>query len=256
MLEILKKGLVVLRPVTIPEGFTRNQIAGVLAAKGLADKKRFLELTEDKELLRQYAVPGPSLEGYLFPDTYHFSRGTPTLVIIDTMVKRFRQVVAPSMEKTQGTGMTFQDLVTLASIVEKETSRPEERPLIASVFLNRLKLGMRLESDPTVIYGIENFDGDLKKKNLTEKTPYNTYVINGLTPGPIANPGLDSIKAVMDPAKTDYLYFVSKNDGSHHFSRSLAEHNRAVDRYQKRRGKSPKKPLDRLSCIQYTEPAK
>jgi UPF0755 protein len=109
------------------------------------------------------------------------------------------------------------------------------------VFLNRLKLGMRLESDPTVIYGIENFDGDLKKKDLTEKTPYNTYVIHGLTPGPIANPGLESIKAVMDPARTDYLYFVSRNDGSHQFSKTLAEHNRAVEIYQKRKGKTPEK---------------
>jgi len=241
LLEILRKGLVILHPVTIPEGFTRDQIADVLAAKGLADKKRFLELTEDKALLRQYGISGPSLEGYLFPDTYHFSRGTPTLAVLDTMVKRFKQVVAPLMEKTQGTGMTFEELVTLASIVEKETGRPEERPLIASVFLNRLRLGMRLESDPTVIYGIEKFDGDLKKKDLARKTPYNTYVIYGLTPGAIANPGLESIKAVVDPEKTDYLYFVSRNDGSHQFSKSLAEHNRAVEIYQKRKGKTPKK---------------
>jgi UPF0755 protein len=237
LLEILRKGLVILHAVTIPEGFTRDQIADLLEAKGLADKKRFLELTQDKALLQQYGISGPSLEGYLFPDTYHFSRGTPTLAIIDTMVRRFRQEVTPLMERAQGTGMKFEDVVILASIVEKETGRPEERPLIASVFLNRLRLGMRLESDPTVIYGIGNFDGDLKKKDLAERTPYNTYVIHGLTPGPIANPGLDSIKAVINPARTDYLYFVSKNDGSHHFSRTLAEHNRAVEMYQKKREK-------------------
>ena len=241
LLEILRKGLVILHPVTIPEGFTRDQIADALAAKGLADKKRFLELTEDKALLRQYGVSGPSLEGYLFPDTYYFSRGTPTLAVLDTMVKRFKQVVVPLMEKTQGKGMKFEELVTLASIVEKETGRPEERPLIASVFLNRLRLGMRLESDPTVIYGTEKFDGDLKKKDLAQKTPYNTYVIYGLTPGPIANPGLESIKAVVDPARTDYLYFVSRNDGSHQFSKTLAEHHRAVEIYQKRKGKMPEK---------------
>lgn len=241
MIEILRKGLVILHPVTIPEGFTRDQIADALAAKGLAGKRRFLELTQDKALLRQYGISGPSFEGYLFPDTYHFSRGTPALAILDTMVKRFKQVVAPLMEVSQGTGMKFEEVVILASIVEKETGRPEERPLIASVFLNRLRLGMRLESDPTVIYGMENFDGDLKKKDLADKTPYNTYVIHGLTPGPIANPGLESIKAVMNPARTDYLYFVSKNDGSHHFSKTLAEHNRAVEMYQKRKGKSPEK---------------
>ena len=241
LLEILRKGLVILHSVTIPEGFTIDQIADALAAKGLAEKKRFLELTQDKALLRQYGISGPSFEGYLFPDTYHFSRGTPTLAILDTMVKRFKQMVTPLMDKSQGPGMKFEEVVILASIVEKETGRPEERPLIASVFLNRLKLGMRLESDPTVIYGIENFDSDLKKKDLMDKTPYNTYVIHGLTPGPIANPGLESIKAVMDPAKTDYLYFVSKNDGSHHFSKTLAEHNRAVEIYQKRKGKTPEK---------------
>jgi len=241
MMEILRKGLVILHPVTIPEGFTRDQIADALAAKGLADKRRFLELTQDKALLRQYGISGPSFEGYLFPDTYHFSRGTPALAILDTMVKRFKQVVTPLMEVSQRTGMKFEEVVILASIVEKETGRPEERPLIASVFLNRLRLGMRLESDPTVIYGIENFDGDLKKKDLADKTPYNTYVIHGLTPGPIANPGLESIKAVMDPARTDYLYFVSKNDGSHHFSKTLAEHNRAVEIYQKRKGKTSEK---------------
>jgi UPF0755 protein len=241
VLEILRKGLVILHPVTIPEGFTRDQIADALAAKGLAERKRFLELTQDKALLQQYGISGPSFEGYLFPDTYHFSRGTPASAILDAMVKRFKQVASPLMEKAQGPGMTFREVVILASIVEKETARPEERPLIASVFLNRLRLGMRLESDPTVIYGIENFDGDLKKKDLAEKTPYNTYVIHGLTPGPIANPGLESIKAVLDPARTDYLYFVSKNDGSHHFSKTLAEHNRAVEIYQKRKGKPAEK---------------
>jgi UPF0755 protein len=241
LLEILRKGLVILHAVTIPEGFTRDQIADLLEAKGLADKRRFLELTQDKALLRQYGISGPNFEGYLFPDTYHFSIGTPTLTIIDTMVRRFRQTLTPIMEQAQATGMKFEDVVTLASIVEKETGRPEERPLIASVFLNRLRLGMRLESDPTVIYGIENFDGDLKKKDLAEKTPYNTYVIHGLTPGPIANPGLDSIKAVINPARTDYLYFVSKNDGSHQFSKTLVEHNRAVEMYQKKRDRRPEK---------------
>ena len=129
--------------------------------------------------------------------------------------------------------MSMSEIVTLASIVEKETGRPEERPIIASVFLNRLKRGMRLESDPTVIYGLERFDGNLRKKDLAQESPYNTYVIRGLTPGPICSPGLEAIKAVIFPAKTDYLYFVSKNDGSHQFSKTLSEHNRAVERYQK-----------------------
>lgn len=133
--------------------------------------------------------------------------------------------------------MSMGEIVTLASIVEKETGRREERALIASVFLNRLKRGMRLESDPTVIYGLERFDGDLRKKDLAQKSPYNTYLVHGLTPGPICSPGLESIKAVIFPAKTEYVYFVSKNDGSHHFSKTLSEHNRAVEKYQKRKGK-------------------
>jgi UPF0755 protein len=173
------------------------------------------------------------LEGYLFPDTYQFGRGISPSLIIDAMVKRFWQMVGPLTDRAKETGMTMQEIVTLASIVEKETGQPSERPLIASVFLNRLKSGMRLESDPTVIYGLENFDGNLRKKDLVQRSPYNTYVIHGLTPGPICNPGLESIKAVIFPAKTDYLYFVSKNDGSHHFSRTLSEHNQAVERYQK-----------------------
>ena len=241
LIEILRKGMAILYPVTIPEGFSRDQIAEALAAKGIVDKEEFLKATEDTTLLRQYGISGPSFEGYLFPDTYHFLRGMPNSAVLDTMVKRFRQAVAPLTEKAQSTGMTLEEVVTLASIVEKETGRPEERRLIASVFLNRLRLGMRLESDPTVIYGIENFDGDLKKKDLAEKTPYNTYVIHGLTPGPIANPGLEALEAVIDPAKSDYLFFVAKNDGSHHFSKTLAEHNRAVEIYQKRKGKKPSK---------------
>jgi UPF0755 protein len=135
----------------------------------------------------------------------------------------------------------MEQVVTLASIVEKETGLAQERPMIASVFLNRLKKRMRLESDPTVIYGLEDFTGNLKKRHLTQPTPYNTYVIRGLPPGPIASPGKKAIEAVLSPADTDYLYFVSKNDGSHHFSKTLSEHNRAVQKYQKKRRRRPAK---------------
>jgi UPF0755 protein len=159
------------------------------------------------------------------------------------MVGRFWQVVNPLKERMDKVGMKLQEVITLASIVEKETGLAEERSTIASVFLNRLKKGMRLESDPTVIYGIKDFGGNLTRKDLNKATPYNTYVIRGLPPGPIANPGLEAIRAVLYPAKTDYLYFVSKNDGSHHFSKTLSEHNKAVQIYQKdrrrRRGKTP-----------------
>ncbi len=236
ILEKLCKGLVVLHTVTIPEGFTVEQIAELLSSKGLVQKDLFLSLARNPDVLRAHGVSASSLEGYLFPDTYHFSRGLQPSAVIDAMVKRFWQKVDPLREKADAIGMKMEEVVILASIVEKETGNPKERPAIASVFLNRLRRGMRLESDPTVIYGLRDFDGNLRKKDLAQETPYNTYVIRGLTPGPIACPGLDAIKAVLYPAETDYLYFVSKNDGSHHFSKTLAEHNRAVGTYQKKKG--------------------
>ncbi|MBW1996556.1 MAG: endolytic transglycosylase MltG [Deltaproteobacteria bacterium] len=232
--EKLTKGMILTHPVTIPEGFTRAQIARLLATKGLVDERKFLSLTSDPSLLEDFGISGPSLEGYLYPDTYHFGKGISGLSIIETMVKRFWQMVGPLKKRVEERGMTLSEVITLASIVEKETGLGEERPIIASVFLNRLKKGMRLESDPTVIYGIENFSGNLTRKDLARRTPYNTYVIRGLPPGPIANPGLESIMAVLYPAETDYLYFVSRNDGSHHFSKTLTEHNKAVRLYQKR----------------------
>jgi len=237
ILEKLRLGRILTHSVTIPEGATREQIADLLQEKDLARRDVFLSLTEDPAVLKKYDLPGLSLEGYLFPDTYHFGRGIPPSMIIDSMLKRFRQMVGPLGDQAEETGMGMEEIVILASIVEKETGHPDERSLIASVFLNRLRQGMRLQSDPTVIYGLENFDGKIRKKDLLEKTPYNTYVIHGLTPGPICNPGLESIKAVISPATSDYLYFVSRNDGSHHFSKTLSEHNRAVDRYQRRKGK-------------------
>jgi UPF0755 protein len=161
--------------------------------------------------------------------------------IVEVMVKHFWEVIGPLREKIEQSGMTIEEVITLASIVEKETGRAEERPIIASVFLNRLKKKMRLETDPTVIYGIKDFSGNLKKKHLTQRTPYNTYVIRGLPPGPIANPGKEAIEAVLFPATTDYLYFVSKNDGSHYFSKTLVEHNKAVQKYQKKRRRRHKK---------------
>ncbi len=151
------------------------------------------------------------------------------------MVERFRNIVTPFETQLRDSGMTIEQVITLASMVEKETGSPEERPVIARVFLNRLDKNMRLESDPTVIYGISNFNGNLTKKDLKDKTPYNTYWIRGLPPGPIANPGLAAITAVLNPAKGNYYYFVSKNNGTHYFSETLEEHNRAVRRFQKNR---------------------
>ena len=234
ILNILSKGVIITHPVTIPEGFTIRQIAEGIEKKGLGNRAEFLALAEDPEVMRGYGISGPSLEGYLYPDTYRFGRSQPAVLIIDVMVKRFFNIISPFRQRIEASGMTLQQVITLASLIEKETGQSRERPLIASVFLNRLKKGMRLESDPTVIYGIKNFGGNLTRKDLSKPTPYNTYVIKGLPLGPIANPGKEAIKAVLYPADTDYLYFVSKNDGSHHFSKTLAEHNRAVKIYQKR----------------------
>jgi UPF0755 protein len=237
IMEKLTRGAIITHAITIPEGFTKEQIAEILDIKGLVNKQQFLSLTDDPVVLKQYSIPGPSLEGYLYPDTYHFARGISASTAIGTMVKRFWNVFSPMKERVAHLGMKMIDVITLASIVEKETGRPEERPTIASVFLNRLKRKMRLESDPTVIYGLPDFSGNLRKKDLSKHTPYNTYVIRGLPPGPIANPGLEAIKAVLYPAKTDYLYFVSKNNGTHYFSKTLSEHNKAVEIYQKKRRK-------------------
>lgn len=241
ILDKLTRGLVMTHAVTLPEGLTRVQIADILSEKGLADSRAFLSLTEDAGIVKKYGLPGRDLEGFLYPDTYQFARGLSPGTLIDVMIRRFLEVVDPLGDAVEQSGMRLDQVVTLASIVEKETGLAVERPLIASVFLNRLKRGMRLESDPTVIYGLSGFNGNLTRKDLRRLTPYNTYIIRGLPPGPIANPGIASISAVLYPARTKYLYFVSKNDGSHHFSKTLAEHNRAVNYYQKKRGKTPPK---------------
>lgn len=231
---ILTSGAVKTHPLTVPEGLTVQTIAGLFATKGLVDKEEFLSLAMDKGFAESHNIDGPSTEGYLFPDTYVLSKGMGARQILDLMINRFWQVFN-SLVQGRDLPMSIREIVTLASIVEKETGLAEERPVIASVFLNRLKKRMRLESDPTVIYDLKDFDGNLTKKHLQAPSPYNTYRHLGLPPGPIANPGRASLEAVLNPAQTSYLYFVSKNDGSHFFSSTLKEHNRAVVRYQKRR---------------------
>ncbi len=236
--NILSTGAIKTYTLTIPEGLTAKQIANLLAKKNLVNISEFISLVMDKTLATSYHIDGTNLEGYLFPDTYVISRDTGARELIDLMIKRFQKIftaLIKDQESTTGRLLPAKDIVTLASIVEKEGGLAEEKPIIASVFLNRLKKRMRLESDPTVIYGLNNFDGNLKKKDLRTPGPYNTYLNYGLPPGPIANSGRESLMAVVHPAETDYLYFVAKNDGSHYFSATLSEHNKAVYRYQKRR---------------------
>ena len=238
ILRALAAGATVRWSVTIPEGSNIYQLADILAAGGWGERTLFLELMHDQEILARHGVRAASLEGYLFPDTYQLVRGQNPREIIGLMVERGKKVRQELGDlRDNPMGLSPHEVLTLASIVEKETAAPEERPLIARVFLNRLRQGMRLQTDPTVIYGLADFDGNLTKKDLETPTPYNTYQINGLPPGPIANPGRAAIAAVLHPASESYLYFVSKNDGTHYFSHDLAEHNQAVLRYQKGGGK-------------------
>ena len=183
------------------------------------------------------------LEGYLFPDTYEVPQsGTtaPEKALVRRMTQRFREVVGPQLTRQPRT-LSVRQIVTLASIVEMETGRPEERPQIAAVFLNRLHRGMPLQTDPSVIYALKaagRWDGNIRRKDLDLDSPYNTYRYPGLPPGPIACPGREAIQAVLQPAESRALYFVSRNDGTHQFSDTLEEHNRAVDRYQKKKART------------------
>jgi len=222
--------------VTIPEGKTVKEIAAILADKGLGTAESFLCLNTDPAFLDRWGLPPQGMEGYLFPDTYYLSRFAMPEEILGKMIERFYRVFTPAMyRQAEGTNMSPHEVVTLASLVEKETGAAAERPLVSAVFHNRLKKGMLLQCDPTVIYGIENFNGNLTRLHLRTPTPYNTYVIPGLPPGPIANPGLHSMLATLHPADRPYLYFVGKGDGTHEFSSDLASHNRAVQQFQKRR---------------------
>jgi UPF0755 protein len=235
ILETLMSGRVVLHPVTIPEGYTVTQIADTFAQKGLADRGEFIRLARDAEFIRSLNVTAPTLEGYLFPDTYQIAKGTSAKDIIGTMVDGVRRVFTPELQaRAREINMTMHQVLTLASVVEKETGVDTERELVATVFHNRLRKNIPLQSDPTVIYALSEFDGNLRKRDLSYDSPYNTYRHAGLPPGPIANPGEQAIRAALYPAPAPYLYFVSRNDGTHQFSATLAEHNQAVERYQRR----------------------
>jgi len=235
-MEVMRKlisGAVVQTAVTIPEGLTMQEIAAQLEAQGLMPARAFLAATDDPTIRAEVGVGAPSLEGYLFPSTYYVSRRTKPSELVRRMVHQFQESTRTlDWSRAAEWKLSHHQIVTLASIIEKETARNDERPLIASVFYNRLKRRMPLQSDPTVIYALDDFDGNLRRVDLQVASPYNTYRVAGLPPGPIANPGLASLEAALHPAGSDYLYFVSKNDGSHFFSSTLAEHQKAVAKYQ------------------------
>jgi UPF0755 protein len=225
-----------LHPLTVPEGLTLRAIVALLAAAGFGAEESFLCLLDDPFFLASEDLPAAGAEGYLFPDTYAFPLATPQERILRTMVRRFREVTGPTFAiRAAALGLSEHDAVTLASLIEEETARPEERRLVAAVFLNRLRSGMPLQSDPTVLYGREGSDRSLSRADLRRPTPYNTYTIPGLPPAPIASPGRAALEAAVDPAPADYLYFVARGDGTHEFTTTLSDHHAAVARHRRHR---------------------
>jgi UPF0755 protein len=238
VLAKLVRGEIVTYPVTIIEGLTLTETAATLAAAGFGSQETFLETMRDPRPIADLDPTARDLEGYLFPDTYRFARGTTEAQIVDAMVTTFRRLYEESVTPllTDDDERTLRQIVTLASIVEREAQLDEERPVIAGVYAHRLRRRMPLQADPTVIYALSlagEYDGNLRRDDLKFDSPYNTYVYSGLPPGPIASPGLASLQAAAAPADVPYLYFVSRNDGSHVFAETLREHNRNVHEWQK-----------------------
>ncbi len=234
ILRHLLEGKVLLHEVTVPEGLAIAQTALLFSQAGFGKADSFIEAAEDRKLLDRFGIKGKNAEGYLMPETYRFPKSASPAEIISKMISTFLEKVEPIKLRNQpDSSLRFGEIITLASIIEKETGNKDEYRLISSVFHNRLKKGMRLQADPTVIYGLPDFDGNIRKKDLRYDSPYNTYRYRGLPPGPISNPGLPAIEAAYNPAETDYLYFVAtKSEGRHYFSSNLREHNRAVAKYQ------------------------
>jgi UPF0755 protein len=241
ILDKLVRGEIKSYTVTLPEDITVNDVAKRLLADKLINEKEFMALAVDKEFLGSLGIEAESIEGYLFPETYQFDRSMTTREVIRVIVRQFWIEIKPEMRsRAEKIGLTLNEWLTLASIIGKESGNKDEKPLISAVFHNRLKRGMKLQSDPTAVYHLEQAGTPVKtvlRSHLKTNTPHNTYLIDGLPPGPIANPGIDSLQAALYPANVNYLYFVSKNDGSHQFSASLDVHNEAVSKYQINRQK-------------------
>ncbi len=237
----LTDGTGLIRTVTIPEGYSIADIAPVLARALGVDQDSVLAATRDSALRERLDVPTPTLEGYLFPDTYAFADGTTPRVAVQVMVKRFEQVWDPAWnQRLEQLALSRHDILALASIVEKEAKLPTERPVIAAVYLNRLRSGMRLQADPTVQYALGRHSARLYYKDLRVDSPYNTYEHSGLPPGPIASPGRASIVAALNPAAVPYRYFVAHTDGHHEFHVDYRSHERAVAAVRRERDAAAK----------------
>lgn len=231
--DILAKmlsGDVYQRLFALPEGYSSYQAAEMLEKRGIFGKETFLAACRDPKLLAELGIGASSAEGYLFPGSYNILPGRTEREVVREMVLRQRAFLDASL-KGSGKGLSREKLLTLASMVEKEAVLPAEKPLIAAVFQNRLTKGMRLQSDPTALYGIRAFAGKVSRQDILRPTPYNTYLIPGLPPGPIGNPGKEAIQAVLSHPPVPYLYFVARGDGSHQFSTDLPSHNQAVRKY-------------------------
>lgn len=236
LLDTLVRGDILTHRIVIPEGTSSREIGYILEKADILNAETFYQAAHDKKIIQKLGFDTVSLEGYLFPDTYYFSKKTTAEKILQQMTRQFRAVYDDSfVKKAAELGMTQGEVITLASIIEKETGTASERATISGVFHNRLKRKMRLQSDPTVIFSLPHFDGNIRRKDLMYNSPYNTYRVKGLPPGPISNPGRESIYAALYPADVDYIFFVAKNNGEHQFSVTLREHNRAVRRYQLRK---------------------
>lgn len=236
VLDVLQKGEEVRYKVTFPEGYNYKDMAKALSAIPFFTADKFLAIVSDASVAQKYGFKTNTLEGYLFPSTYEVTRSQTEKDLVDAMVRQFKAVWTPAFDqRAKELGMDMTKIVTLASVVEKETGAKDEQPTVSSVFHNRLKKGMKLESDPTIIYGLENFDGDIRRGDIRRNHPWNTYVIPGLPVTPICNPGKGAIEATLYPANTEFLYFVAKGNGAHSFSRTFAEHAIKVLEYQVRR---------------------
>lgn len=241
VVDKIARGDVYVRPITFREGLTIREMAAVYESVGFGTAADFVAAARNAELIRDLDPDARDLEGYLFPDTYTLPRSATAAQLVDRMVARFRRAMTEDLQrKAADRGLTTRQLVTLASLVEKETGKPEERRTVAGVYSNRLRIGMGLQCDPTVIYALMlagKWNGNITREDLRIDSPYNTYRYAGLPPGPIAAPGEASLQAAADPADVPYLYFVSRNDGSHVFSTTYEEHTRAVDEYQRKRSR-------------------
>jgi UPF0755 protein len=236
VVTMLADGAIYTRPVTFREGLTIGEMADVYAASGLGARDAFVAAAGDASLIRDLDPAATDLEGYLFPDTYPVPRQTPATTLVAQMVRGFRAALTPELiARAAADGLSVRQVVTLAALVEKETAQDAERPIVAAVYRNRHTIGMGMQADPTVIFALQRagkWDGNLSRDDLQFDSPYNTYRYGGLPPGPIAAPGRRALEAVVAPAMVDYLYFVSRNDGTHVFATTLAEHNRNVFEWQ------------------------